>query len=259
MYKPKSKKQDTLLIYGVHAIEEALTAGKTLEKVWIRKEGNPHARISHIREAAQRQGAAVQYVPEIKLKKLVGEAARHQGAVAQLSPIAYQPLEELIIRSQGKEGDPFFLMLDGVTDVRNLGAIARTCECLGVDGLIIPGSGGAMINGDTVRVSAGALHHLPVSRVPHLLDALMLFEAYGIPVWGCTEKGQDLLFTTDLTGPMCLVMGSEEKGIQPTLVKRLNGTVNIPLYGKVGSLNVSVAAGIALAEVVRQRLLGLGN
>ncbi|MCL4136772.1 UNVERIFIED_CONTAM: hypothetical protein GTU68_057615 [Idotea baltica] len=191
-------------------------------------------------------------VPEVRLEKLAPNA-NHQGVIGILSAITYQPLEEVILSVIGKGEIPFFMALDGVTDVRNFGAIARTAECMGAHALIIPAHGSAAVNADAVKTSAGALHHLPVCREAHLVDSLMLLQAYDIKSVACTEKASDTIHQVDLKTPSCLIMGSEEKGISSSILKRADHLVRIPMYGKVGSLNVSVAAGMIMAEAVRQR------
>jgi 23S rRNA (guanosine2251-2'-O)-methyltransferase len=238
-------------IYGHHPVAEAIEAGTSIEKILLRKGYKPE----RIMRLANEAKLPVQFVPEIKLDKLSRNGA-HQGVAAFVSAIVYHKLEETILSLQEKEESPLFVMLDGVTDVRNFGAIARTAECLGVHALIVPKQGGAAANGDAVKTSAGALHHISVCREENLVDSLMLLQAYGIPSFACTEKAQESIYDTDFSGPCCLIMGAEDKGISTSLIKRAEKLVKIPLYGQVSSLNVSVATALVLGEAVRQRRMG---
>ncbi|MEM7654535.1 MAG: 23S rRNA (guanosine(2251)-2'-O)-methyltransferase RlmB [Bacteroidota bacterium] len=241
------------LIYGVHPVVEALASGSSLDKIFIRR-GNEHGRIGEVRKLAKEKGIPVQFVPEEKLRRLVKDPeARHQGIVAQVSNIPYQELETVILGLEEQAQVPLFVLLDGVTDVRNFGAIARTAECMGAQAIIVPATGSAPMNGDAVKTSAGALYHLPVCRVDHLVDAILLLQAYGIRSVACTERAAGLVFEEDLTQPTCLLLGSEEKGISDSLLKRCEAQAKVPLQGKVASLNVSVAAGMVLLEAMRQR------
>ncbi len=239
------------IIYGIHPVREAIDAGRPVEKLLIRQDMAPE-RMGEWRRLAKEIDIPMQMVPEIKLRKLSNNG-NHQGVVAMLSAAAYHDLETTLLRLQEEGKTPMLVMLDGVTDVRNFGAIARSAECLGAQAVILPSTGAATLSSDAVRASAGALHHLPVVRVQDLVDAVLIMQAYGIRTVGLSEKGQATLWEVDLKVPTCLAMGSEEKGLSPRLLRRVEELVNIPLKGQVGSLNVSVAAGIALAEAARQR------
>lgn len=244
-------KQDRIL-YGVHPVLEALEAGTSIEKIFIRQ-GKEHERIKDIRRLAKDIGVPTQEVPDEKLDRLTRQG-NHQGVVAEVTPVAYQDLETVILDLQEQEDIiPLLILLDGVTDVRNFGAIARTAECMGAHAIVVPARGSASLNGDAIRTSAGALNHLPVCRVDHTVDAVMLLQAYGIPTMACTEKVGEPLFTLDLSGPLCLALGAEDKGISRQLLRRVDLLGTIPMTGKVESLNVSVAAGMALMEILRQR------
>lgn len=245
----KSNKRN--IIYGVHPVIEAIEAGSPVDKIMVRK-GNNHGRIGEMRNLARDKNIPFQVVPEEKIQRMVPDGI-HQGVVAFIAAISYQPLEEIIITVTDRGETPFFIMLDGVTDVRNFGAIARTAECLGAHAVIVPTQGAAAGNADAIKVSAGALHHLPVCRVNNLVDAMLMLEAYGIETLACTEKSEQHIFGTDLTGPLCVIMGAEDKGISNPILKRATWLAGIPMKGKVSSLNVSVAAGILMAEVFRQR------
>ncbi len=238
-------------IFGVHPVLEALEAGQPVEKILVRK-GKEHARIQDIRRIAREEGIPVQEVPDEKLDRL-SKQGHHQGVLAIAAAVGYHDLEATILKVQEKVDNPLLVMLDGVTDVRNFGAIARTAEAMGAQALVVPAKGSAALNGDAMRTSAGALNHLPVCRINHLVDAVIMMHAYGIRTVGCTEKAEDSLIELDLTGPLCLVMGSEERGIHRQLLRRLDLQGKIPLQGQVESLNVSVAAGMAMMEIFRQR------
>lgn len=239
------------IIYGIHPVREAIDAGRPVEKLLIRQDMAPE-RMGEWRRLAKEIDIPMQMVPEIKLRKLSNNG-NHQGVVAMLSAAAYHDLETTLLRLQDEGKTPMLVMLDGVTDVRNFGAIARSAECLGAQAVILPSTGAATLSSDAVRASAGALHHLPVVRVQDLVDAVLIMQAYGIRTVGLSEKGQANLWEVDMKVPTCLVLGSEEKGISPRLLRRVEELAGIPLQGQVGSLNVSVAAGIALAEAARQR------
>ena len=227
--------------------------GSTVEKIFLRKEGSQHARMQDVLLQARKRGVPVQRVPEVKIRQLCRGDAVHQGVVAMISPIPYASLEEEIEKIQKKGESPLLLMLDGVTDVGNFGAIARTAECMGVHVLIVPSQGSAAIQGGALKASAGALHHIPVCRIPNLVDGFLLMEAYGIQRIACTEKAEQEIFDVELTEPTCLVFGSENKGISNPLLKRADTWAKVPLHGKIDSLNVSVAAGMVLMETIRQR------
>lgn len=237
------------LVFGIRAIEETLKSGKTIERLLINKEASGTA--LGVAASARDAGVPVQYVPLEKLNRMT--RGNHQGVIALVSPIVYQPLEEVINRTFEEGKVPIIVVLDRVTDVRNVGAVARTMECVGATALVVPGRGSAQLNSDAMKTSAGALNYLPVSRVDNLVDAILLLQATGFKVLAMDETAHTDLYQTDLTGPIAFVMGNEEEGISPTLLRRVDQVVKIPMTGKVESLNVSVAAGVCLYEMVRQR------
>ena len=244
--RPKEKE----MIFGIRAVIEAIDAGKTLDKILLRRDMSS----SLSRELQQRlEGLTtpVQKVPVEKLNQFTDK--NHQGVIAFLSPIEFTSLENLVpmLYEQGKV--PFLVVLDGVTDVRNFGAIARTCACAGVDALVIPARGGAAINGDAVKTSAGALHSLPVCKVENMQNALRFLKDSGLTVVAATEHADQLYTEADMTGPLAIVLGSEDKGIFPANLELCDKKVKLPMLGKIESLNVSVAAGVFIYEVVRQR------
>lgn len=241
------------VIYGLHPVSEAIQAGQSIDKIFVRKGSAEQERIREVRELARENNVPIQLVPDVKLKNLCGDVS-HQGIAAVIAPIQFYELEAHILGLQQLEIEPLLVMLDGVTDVRNFGAIARSAECFGVHGLIVPERGSASVNADAIKTSAGALHHLPILRVKNLVDAVLMLQAYEIPVFAVSEKADETVYDTDLTGSRCLVMGAEDKGISKSLLKRVDYMIKVPLYGNTSSLNVSVAAGIVMAESARQRI-----
>ncbi|GAC1592767.1 MAG: hypothetical protein NVS3B25_13740 [Hymenobacter sp.] len=240
------------MLFGLRPILEALSAGRTLEKIFLLR-GTKNSLVADISAAARAAGIPVQLVPGEKLDGLTRK--NHQGAVAFVSPIDYAPLDS-IVTSLFEEGKiPFLLLLDRITDVRNFGAIARTAECLGVQAIVVPGRGAAQINGDALKTSAGALNLLPVCRENNLHETIRFLQQSGVTIVACTEKAEEAVGTTDVdfTGPVAVLMGSEEDGISPDLLNLADVKLKVPMSGQIQSLNVSVAAGIMLFEVARQR------
>lgn len=237
-------------IFGLRAIQEALEAGKEIDKVMIRKElGGELAKelLSRLREC----DIPVQRVPLERLNRITMK--NHQGAIAILSPVGYQRLDMLIPSLFENGVIPAVMILDGITDTRNFGAIARTAECAGFNTIIIPDRGSVSVNADAVKTSAGALLHLPVCRVRSLPDAVRYLRECGLKVVGATEKGAVPYTEIDYTVPVGIVMGSEDTGISPEVLRHCDSLAAIPIMGHVGSLNVSVAAGVMMYETVRQR------
>ena len=241
------------MLFGLRPILEALNAGRTLDKIFLLR-GTKNSLTQDISDLARAAGVPVSMVPMEKLENLTRK--NHQGAVAFVSPIDFAPLDTLLagLFEEGKV--PFILLLDRVTDVRNFGAIARTAECLGVQALVVPSHGAAQINGDAVKTSAGALNILPVCREPDLHQAIKFLKDSGLTVIACTEKadadlGQSV--PASLSGPIAVVMGSEEDGIAPDLLRLCDQRLRIPMSGQIQSLNVGVAAGIMLFEVAKGR------
>jgi len=239
------------MVFGIHPVLELIRSQKEIEKVYIQG-GTRSPEISEIANSCRANGVPVQFVPIEKMNRLTRK--NHQGVVAFICPIEYQPLENVVSAIFEDGRDPFILMLDRVTDVRNFGAIARTAYAAGVDAIIIPNHGSALINGDAMKTSAGALSLINVCRVENLKDAIDFLKASGLRVVGFTEKAHDSLWQADLTGPLCVMMGSEEDGISPAYLKRLDDHLMIPMPGDIDSLNVSVATGVVCFEIVRQRM-----
>jgi 23S rRNA (guanosine2251-2'-O)-methyltransferase len=236
-------------IYGTRAVMEAILAGKEIEKIMIQS-GLNNDLIKELITTARSRNVPFTFVPAEKLKRL--SAKNHQGVICKLSAVSYASLENIIrdVFDAGRE--PFLLVLDRITDVRNFGAIVRTAECAGIDAIVISDKGNAPITNDSMKTSAGALNHVPVCREPDLKKTLSYLQESGIRVVACTEKAEKTIFDIDLKGPCAMVMGSEEDGISDVLIRQADELAKIPLKGKISSLNVSVAAGIAVYEVVRQ-------
>ena len=243
-----NKKSD--IIYGIRTVIEAVKSGQHLERVFIQKNLKGDLYRELMLELHQ-SSSPISKVPIERINKFTKK--NHQGVVALISPIQYHSLEHLIpeLFEQGK--NPLLLILDEITDVRNFGAIARTAECLGVHGIIIPIRGGAQVNEDAVKTSAGAFNYLPVCRENNLLDAAKYLQESGINLIACSEKTDNNLKEMDFTLPTAIIMGSEERGISPVLMELANDIAKVPMSGNIESLNVSVATGMALYEAERQR------
>jgi 23S rRNA (guanosine2251-2'-O)-methyltransferase len=240
-------------IFGINPVEEALDRQKTIDKVFVSADSrNP--RISALLARLREAGIPYSKVPAGKLTQMVSNP-NHQGLVATYAPVSFQSWEELVTAAFEAGRDPFLLVLDGITDVRNFGAILRTAACAGVDAVVVPARGGAAIGMDSIKTSAGAVFKVPVCRVEHMSNAVQKMKESGLSIAGATEKGQDNLFEVRLTGPMALVLGSEEKGMHPEIIALCDRQLRIPMPGVFDSLNVSVAGGILLFEVLRQRSL----
>lgn len=229
---------------------EAIRAGREIDRVFIRKDMRGGL-FQELMTILSKEKIPFQFVPEQKLNTYTRK--NHQGIVALVSPIIYHKIEQLIPDLFESGLVPLVIILDGITDVRNLGAIARTAECAGSHALIIPYKRSAQINAMTVRTSAGALNRLPVCRTVNLSGVVKYLKNSGLKIFGATEKAEKLYFKADLSFPAGIVLGSEEKGISPGLTALCDELLRIPVYGQVSSLNVSVAASLLIYEVVRQR------
>ena len=229
---------------------EAIEAGREIDRVFLRK-GAEGQLIVELRALCRRRGVNVQEVPAQKLDRLV--RGNHQGVVAQMAPIGYVTLEEMLAGVPSDEM-PLVMVLDGVTDVRNFGAIARSAECAGAHGIIVPLKNGAPVNAEAIRSSAGALARIPVCRVGSVRNAVKSLQIAGLQAVAATEKTTEIVFDADLTRPTAIVMGNEEKGVSREVLKLCDRQVAIPMVGEVRSLNVSAAAAVMLFEAVRQRI-----
>ena len=241
---------DNNLIFGIRPVVEAIEAGREIEKLYIRK-GAEGQLMTELRDLCLRHRVHVQEVPVEKLNRLV--RGNHQGVVAQIAAIAYVQLDDILERVPDDE-TPLVVVFDGVTDVRNFGAIARSAECAGAHGLIAPLKNSAPVNAEAIRASAGALTTIPVCRVGSIRNTIKTVQAEGFQVVAATEKSRKLLYDADLRRPTALVMGAEETGISKEVLKLCDERLAIPLIGRIESLNVSAAAAVMLFEVVRQRI-----
>ncbi len=238
-------------VYGLRAIIEAIEANQPIHKVFFQK-GLKGPLAKELEALLRKEGISTSYVPVEKLNRL--SKNNHQGAIADISPITFSDFEALVESVVQQKKDPFFLLLDRITDVRNFGAIIRTAECCGVDGIIIPKHGSAPVTDDTVKTSAGAAFRVPIAKVDHLKDALFYLQSHEIVLTAATEKAEDELYDMDVSGPCAIIMGAEDSGISPSILKAADKQAKLPLMGNIGSLNVSVACGVFLYEVVRQRI-----
>ena len=243
--------QDMTKIFGLRAIMEAIDSGQEIEKVYLQKEiqGSLAKALQH---KINEHNISFSYVPIEKLNKL-SKFQNHQGAVAKTSSITFKDLDEVLSALADAKTSPLFLLLDQISDVRNLGAILRTAECTGVDAVILPSHGSAPINADAIKTSAGAAFKLSICKVNHVLDAIYQLKAHDIQIISVTEKSDKSIYDMDFTGPTALIMGSEHKGISTSVLKNSDHKAKLPLFGTIESLNVSVACGAALYEIVRQR------
>lgn len=243
--------KQTKLIYGIRALLEALELGKELDKILL-KQGLRSSEIQTITSLASKRAIPIQYVPGQKLDRLT--RGNHQGVIAFIATIEYTALEQLVpmLYEQGRM--PFLLILDGITDVRNFGAIARTAECAGVDGIILPLKGSVSVTADAVKTSAGALLRLPICRVEHIGESIKYLQQSGIQIVTASEKASRVYTEEKLHLPLALVLGNEETGPQESSLRLSDKLIRIPQVGHIGSLNVSVAAGVIVYEVIRQSI-----
>lgn len=245
--KPRPEKD---MIFGIRAVIEAVNSGKEIDKILLRRDMTNELSRELFREL-EGLNIPIQKVPVEKLNRIT--LKNHQGVIAFISPVTYQRIEDIIPGIYEAGRNPFIVVLDNVTDVRNFGAIARTCECAGVDAIVVPMRGGAALNADAVKTSAGALMKIPVCRENSISNALRFLSASGIRLIAATEKGAVDYTGARYTDPVAIVMGSEDEGIAPEHLRICDDVVKIPIVGTIESLNVSVAAGVLMYEVVRQR------
>ncbi|AFL81373.1 rRNA methylase, putative, group 3 [Aequorivita sublithincola DSM 14238] len=240
----------TNTIFGIYPVKEALSSQVVFDKVFVQK-GIDSDKIEGLIKDLERANIPVSIVPFEKLNRLT--RGNHQGIVAVTSPVAFHSLESVVEKALEGDKTPLFLILDQITDVRNFGAILRTAECTGVDAVIIQKTGGAPVSGDTVKTSAGAIFKIPICKVEHIKDAIFYLQGSGITTVAATEKTNSEIYSLDLKTPLALIMGSEGKGISKSVLGLVDERASLPLLGEINSLNVSVACGAFLYEVVRQR------
>ena len=243
-------KKETLL-FGIYPVIEALKAKQTIDKAYVQK-GLQSPKIDAIVADLEALNTTISYVPLEKMEKLC--RSNHQGIILISSPIEFVALETMVEAVLESKKTPLFLILDQISDVRNFGAILRTAECTGVDGVIIQKKGGAPVSGDTVKTSAGAIFNIPICKVDHIKDAIYYLQGSGVTTIAATEKTKDTIYNLELNEPMAIIMGSEGLGVSKSVLSIVDKKASLPLLGVINSLNVSVACGALLYEVVRQRL-----
>ncbi|WP_299129578.1 23S rRNA (guanosine(2251)-2'-O)-methyltransferase RlmB [uncultured Winogradskyella sp.] len=243
-------KKETI-VFGIRAIIEAINSDKSIDKVFLQK-GSRGELFQELEHLLRQQGIGSSYVPIEKLNRLTHQ--NHQGAVAYISPITFYAIEDLVSEVLDSKKPPLFLLLDQISDVRNFGAIIRTAECTGVSGIIIQKKGGAPVNGDTIKTSAGAIFKIPICKVDHIKDAIFYLQSSDIKIIAATEKAEKSIYDISLAEPTAIIMGSEGRGINPSVLKIVDEQAKLPILGDIESLNVSVACGAFLYEALRQRL-----
>jgi len=237
-------------IYGIRAVIEAINSSKDIDKVFIQT-GLKGKLIGQLESLIRKNKINFSYVPTQKLDRL--SKKNHQGVIARIAPIKFYTIDSFSEVLE-KSNNPFVLILDQINDVRNFGAIIRTAEISGVDGIIIQNSSSAPVNSDTIKTSAGAIFNIPICKVNHIKDAIYHLQSMNISIISASEKSEKNIYDVDLNVPLAIIMGSEQKGINKSIINLSNESVKLPMYGKIESLNVSVACGIFLYEVVRQRI-----
>lgn len=244
--------KDQDYIFGIRAVTEAIKSEKEIDKILLIKKPDSHV-MNELFPLIREHSIPFQYVPIEKINRITRK--NHQGVIAFISHIAYFSIEELVFRCFNEGKDPLVLILDQISDVRNFGAIARSAESMNVTGIVLPEKGSARINADAVKTSAGALLKVPVARVSSLIDTVKFLKNSGLKVIAATEKASNMIFRSDLTGPLAVIIGSEDTGISTSLLKVSDELLAIPMKGEIGSLNVSSAATVVLYEILRQRLI----
>jgi 23S rRNA (guanosine2251-2'-O)-methyltransferase len=250
-YQKKARPEKDM-IFGIRAVIEAIQAGKDIDKILLRRDMSSEL-ARELFTLMEGMNIPVQKVPLEKLNRITMK--NHQGVIAFISPVTYQHIEDIIPGIYEAGRVPLIVVLDNVTDDRNFGAIARTCECAGVDAIVVPMKGGAALNSDAVKTSAGALLKIPVCREENIGNAMKFLASSGIKLIAATEKTELNYTQVDMKDPVAIVMGSEDEGISPDHLRICNELVSIPVIGTIDSLNVSVAAGVLIYEVIRQRLV----
>lgn len=245
------REKDNNFIFGMRPVMEAIEAGKDIDKILIRR-GLSGDLFNELYAAIKQYELNYQLVPEEKLNNITRK--NHQGTIAFISPVPLQRIEDIIPNLFEKGVTPFILALDSITDVRNLGSIARSAECAGVHAILLPEKGSAQLNADAMKTSAGALHHIAICRTPKFKASLQFLQQSGIKLVAATEKAVVLYHKTDYSVPVCIIMGSEDTGIDADTLRISDELVKIPILGKISSLNVANAASVLMYEVVKQRM-----
>jgi len=250
-FRPQARPKKSSLIAGRKAVIDVIHSGKTLDRIYISNKIHNDS-IREIKSLASQNNIPINYVPVEKLNSF--NIQDHEGIIALISKIHYQDLQDVISWIVEKGETPLFLILDGITDIRNIGGIARTAFCMGVQVIIIPDKGVGALNEDAVLTSAGALEKISICRVNSLMKAVDELHLNGIKVFASEMTAQKNVFDIDFKEPVAIIMGSEEKGIYPALMKVCDEKFKIPMSGDFESLNVSVATGIILYEAMKQRI-----
>ncbi|EHQ42056.1 MULTISPECIES: 23S rRNA (guanosine(2251)-2'-O)-methyltransferase RlmB [Myroides] len=237
-------------IFGIRAIIEAIEAGKDIDKVFLQKDAQGEL-MNELIKSLKRNNINFSYVPIEKLNRLTKK--NHQGAIGTIAPITFVTLETLVETTLEQKEKPLFVVLDQLSDARNFGAIIRTAVCCGADGIIISKNGAAPVNGDTIKTSAGAVFNIPICKVDHIKDAVFYLQGSGVMTIGATEKAEKEIYDVDLNIPLAIIMGSEDRGINPSVLKIIDEKAKLPMFSNIDSLNVSVACGAFLYEIIRQR------
>lgn len=244
------KRESNQMVFGIRAVIEAIDSGKEIESLFVQR-GLSGSLFLELKSLLKEHSIGYQQVPIEKLNRITRK--NHQGVIAVISPITYQRIEDLLPVIYEKGETPLLLMLDGVTDVRNMGAIARTAECAGIHAIVVPRKGSAEINPDAIKTSAGALYKIPVCREDALGRTARFLMESGVQLVVSTEKTQDSVYDIDYTVPTCIVLGAEDVGVSDDLIRVSDKLAKIPMFGEIKSLNVSVSAGIVIYEAIRQR------
>ena len=244
------KRETNQMVFGIRAVMEAIDSGKEIESLFVQR-GLSGPLFAEFKALVKEHNISFQQVPIEKLNRITRK--NHQGIIAVISPITYQDIEDLLPVIYEKGETPLLLMLDGVTDVRNMGAIARTAECAGVHAIIVPKKGSAEINPDAIKTSAGALYKIPVCRQDSLSRVARFLIDSGVQLVVSTEKTKESIYDVDYTTPSCIIMGAEDVGVSDDLIRISDKLAKIPMFGEIESLNVSVSAAVVIYEAVRQR------
>jgi len=242
--------KEQTLIYGIRSVKEAIESEKSLNRVYLQR-GLKGASAFDLIKTLNKKEIEISYVPIEKLNRFTPK--NHQGVVATIAPIKFLSIDQLSKIVEKKKDSCQILILDQISDVRNFGAIVRTAECSGVDCIIIQSSGSAPVNGDTIKTSSGAVFNVPICKISHIKDAIFLLKQLNIKIYGATEKAEKTVYQTDFKGSQAIIMGSEGKGLSRSIVDLCDELIKVPLLGKIESLNVSVACGTILYEIVRQK------
>lgn len=243
--------RDKDMIFGIRAVIEAIEAGKNIDKVIVKRDLQGEL-FRELQDVIRIYDIPMQRVPIERINRITRK--NHQGVIAFTAAVTYQKVEDIIPMLYEEGKTPFIVVLDGITDVRNFGAIARTCEVAGVDAIVIPARGSVSVNADAIKTSAGALHSIPVCRENSLKDAISFLKNSGVKIVAASEKAVINYTESELNVPVAIVMGAEDEGVSNDIIRICDDLVKIPQFGTIQSLNVSVACGVMIYEVIRQRI-----